>query len=90
MCEIQDVRELLTKLWSIVNRMVGDMDELHGSDSDIESAKDMLWRARTITDKLYERDVVFWLFSNLPVKESEPLLNEDLIRVVCEYCNCFA
>lgn len=180
MCEIQDVRELLTELWSIVNKMVGDIDELHESDSEIESAKDMLWRARTITDeqlmvltvsdgiskatsakwalikvyetnsnkstdsikgkeivsrvkatmrawalltecvriefdgyemlgeeeacyeclskyasflfhnKLYERDVVFRLFSNLPVKESEPLLNEDLIRVACEYCNCFA
>ncbi len=41
-------------------------------------------------NKLYERDSVFWLFSNLPVKDSEPLLNEDLIRAVCEYCNCFA
>ncbi len=41
-------------------------------------------------NKLYERDVVFWLFSNLPVKDSEPLLNEDLIRTVCDYCNCFS
>ena len=41
-------------------------------------------------NKLYDRDTVSWLFSYLPVKYSEPLLYEDLMRAVCEYCNCFA
>ena len=40
-------------------------------------------------NKLYDRDTAFWLFSNLPVKKSEPLLYEDLMRAVCGYCNCF-
>lgn len=41
-------------------------------------------------NKLYDRDTAFWLFSNLPARENEPLLYEDLMRVVCDYCNCFA
>lgn len=41
-------------------------------------------------NKLYDRDTAFWLFSNLPVKDSKPLLYEDLMRAVYNYCNCFA
>ena len=41
-------------------------------------------------NKLYDRDAIFWMFSNLPVKDSDPLLNEDLLQAVCEYCSCFA
>lgn len=41
-------------------------------------------------NKLYDRDTAYWLFSNLPVKDKEPLLYEDLMRAVFNYCDFFA
>lgn len=180
MFETNDLKVMLDELQSVINKMAGGVDGLRGSNPELESAKEMLWRARRIEDeqlmistvanavsvatcekrrlmngytmncensegslkpkemtkraeaavrawalltacvcaeyngyallneegacyeclskyavflfhnKLYDRDAIFWMFYNLPVRESEPLLNEDLIQRVCDYCNCFA
>ena len=164
MFETNDLKVMLDELQSVINKMAGGVDGLRGSNPELESAKEMLWRARRIEDeqlmistniytmncensadfrkpkdiekraddavnawalltecvcaeyngyallgeeqacyeclskyaiflfhnKLYDRDAIFWMFSNLPVRESEPLLNEDLIQRVCDYCNWFS
>lgn len=180
MFETNDLKVMLDELQSVINKMAGGVDGLRGSNSELESAKEMLGRAKRIENeqlmistvanavsiaacekrrlmniytmncensadfrkakdiekraddavrawalltecvcaeyngyallgeeqacyeclskyaiflfhnKLYDRDAIFWMFSNLPVRESEPLLNEDLIQRVCDYCNCFA
>ncbi len=180
MYETNDLKVMLDELQSVINKMVGDVNKLRGSDPELESAKEMLWRAKRIENellmistvasavsiatchkrklmniyamncensaddrkpkeitkraedavrawalltecvrvefnaysflnegkacydclskyaiflfhnKLYDRDAIFWMFSNLPVRESDPLLNEDLIQRVSDYCNCFA
>ncbi len=50
MFETNDLKVMLDELQSVINKMAGGVDGLRGSNPELESAKEMLWRARRIED----------------------------------------
>ena len=51
MYETNDLKVMLDELQSVINKMAGGVDGLRGSNPELESAKEMLWRARRIEDE---------------------------------------
>lgn len=51
MFETNDLKVMLDELQSVIDKMAGGVDGLRGNNPELESAKEMLWRARRIEDE---------------------------------------